>query len=232
MRITILLITSLFLSTPIFCQIFNNFGYGIEVNPKIVTQFDGFERPANRPSTISVVSAAGNLYFELNKHYHLKSGISLSLLNIDQTDFTFTSDCFLENTNQIIDTGLIKTNYALYYLGLPIESKINLSTRRHRPYIKAGGEFLFLVGQSGESVVHPCGATEQNVLNNYQPYPIIFQLDFGLGYEFRLPSSKTIYIEPNIEYTVDRIFEKQPFEHELIHNKIFNIGLIVGMRFE
>lgn len=232
MRTIILLITSLLFSISLSSQIFNHFGYGIEVNPKIVTQFDGFERPANRPSTISVVSATGNLYFELNNHYHLKSGISINLLNIDQTDFIFTSDCFLGNTNQIIDTGLIRTNYSLYYLGLPIENKINLSTGRNRPYIKVGGEFLFLVGQSGESVVHPCGATEQNVLDNYQPYPIIFQLDFGLGYEFRLPSAQTIYIEPNIEYTVDRIFEKQPFQHELIYNKIFNIGLVLGMRFE
>lgn len=233
MQKTTLLIVALLLSLPLFSQLSRKLSYGIEINPKVITSaFD--ENELAEFSNLIIASVVANAYLDLSSKYSFKTGLSFNILRIDQIDYSITFGCDFNGTGADFENSWLRTNYSNYYVGLPLENKLNLTKKKHHPYLKMGGEFLFLVGASGDNRIYECGLPlHLSTSLDIEPFPVLFLLDLGIGFEFCFEHDRKFYIEPQVEYSVDRIFQQPAFGTSyLINNsRILNIGLAAGIRF-
>lgn len=234
MQKTTLLIATLLLSLPLFSQLSRKLSYGIEINPKVVTSTFN-ENELTEFSNLIIASMVSNVYLDFSTRYSFKTGLSFNFLRIDQIDYSITFGCDFNGTGADFENSWIRTNYSNYYIGLPLENKLNITNKKHHPYVKMGGEFLFLVGASGDNRIYECGLPlHPSTSLEIEPFPVLFLLDLGIGFEFCFEHDRKFYIEPQVEYSVDRIFQQPPLgtPYLIYNNRILNIGIVAGIRFK
>lgn len=223
-----LLLPTLFLTISLFSQDLKNVNFGLEINPKMVTQIFDNNKLAESSSWIGA-AVAGNIYLNFSPRHSIKTGLSFNLIKIEQLDYSLTFGCDFDGSMVVFGNSFSSVNYSIYYLGIPLENKLNLTNKKNHPYLKVGGEVLFNIGTTGKHQIHECGTNILEPSNSAAVFPFLLLLDVGIGYELTLKNERKFYIEPQVEYSVSRVFRKSTL---LNNSRLLNIGLVVGMQFK
>ncbi len=185
-----------------------NINYSLHINPKLSTFIYERGELSESQNTINY-SFGGSFGLDLTESFELSSGINISLLSIDQIDYSPLFGCDFDGVGGA-DTknSFFRDNYKIFYIGIPVDVKYKLGAKKQL-YIKLGGEVLFKQREKLESYLTTCGDEERLVTNN--PFADIgntlFKINTGLGYEF-LIKNQTFFIEPNIEYSLNSVYRE------------------------
>ena len=235
MKNVILLIGLILGTISLSAQDSKSVSYGLEIHPKITSQiFDNSE--LGESFDLLSASIAGNVYLNIGARHQLKTGLNLSMVNIEQLDYslTFPCDIVIEPKPEILPkNSWVKTEHKIFYLGIPIEDRIKLSVAESHPYLSVGGEVLFNIGKSGKSYVHECESPEGVETDWADPNPVLILASVGLGYEFALNSGGSCFFEPKLQYSLTEIFDSSKFPRDEFNNsRTLNIGFAAGIRFK
>lgn len=208
--------------------------FGVNIVPKQTKQY--FEKPElGIGKTLFGLSLGFDVYYDISSNIELKSGLNLSFNQIDQIDYSFIFGCDI-STDGGVDrfNSWARDEYKIYYLGIPIEGKYKLIGKENHLYTKIGVETLFKVNDETRSYIVECRMEEREImLNPSNPLrDVIFKGKFGIGYEFRIGTINKLYIEPQIEYSINSIFKEVGIVTDLTNNvRILDLGIMVGTRF-
>lgn len=232
MKKTIFFLLFFFLSGALMSQNSKFLSLGIEINPKIVTQ--QFENAELGESGYSLnASIEGNLYLNFRERIKLKTGINFNQIGINNKDYStvFGSD-HDGNGGVLTNKSWTISNYKIYYVGIPLAIRANLTEKENNFYCRIGGDFLLNLAKAGSTKVHECGAHNGIEITGdfFEPTSILILADFGIGYEFFLKENQHFYIEHNLEFSLNDLFDQTSLVINT-NSKLLNVGIVVGMRF-
>jgi hypothetical protein len=236
MKKTPLFIALLLSSLALSSQEAGFYSFGIEINPWATKQI--FDDPELGESARLVgASVAGNIYLNFSPRFSVKSGASLSLLRVSQSEFSIIFGCDYDGVGGLdIRNSWTETDISMLYVGIPLAARLSLSERASHPYLRVGGELRVHLGNRGETHIYECGT----ILRLQSPVPLLEPSALvigaaGLGYELSLKSGRSFYLEPNVEYSVNQLFRKP---EDLLgggvvknNSRVLNFALAAGLRF-
>lgn len=226
----------LFFAVTLSSQESGFYSFGIEINPWMTKQI--FDDPDLGASTQLVgASVAGNVYLNFSPRFSIKSGASVSLLRASQTDYSITFGCDHDGQGGVdIRNSWTETDLSILYIGIPVAARLSLTDGASHPYLRAGGELRFHLGNRGETFIYECGTIGrlQSESPLLEPASLIIGA-LGLGYELSLKEGRSFYLEPNIEYSVNQLFRKPEglLGGGVVGNnsRVLNLALAAGLRF-
>ena len=236
------LLCFLFLSFNLFCQDSPFINFGIELNSKIYS-LNPNEKEHLELSSILSGSVTGVVYYNFNPKYSIQTGLSFNRNQLILKDYSLILPCdFISNTGAFglnYENSWTSLAYTTYYIGFPTKIKWNLSQKNNRFYLKLGEELWLRLSKKGDLTIHHCRNPFAFVPldgSNFEASRFLILLNFGIGYEFNLTKGNFLYIEPNIEYSLNSIFVEEGsfffFDSDLfLNNQILNIGIAMGISF-
>jgi len=215
-----------------------SYKFGFNIYPKITKQIFEDSKKGNGKSSFGI-EIGFDFFYNISKKINFKAGISYNFIQLDQIDFSpiFGSNLFLNNgpvqnsDNEIVlRNSWFEDEYKIHYVGIPLELRLKLIGKENFLYTKLGIEALLKINESTTSFLiesmSPRRKLESNPTQNLTS--TIFQINFGIGYQLKLNSKQELYIEPQIEYSFNNIFQ----ETSLVNNsKFLNLGIMTGLRF-
>lgn len=240
MKKMIFVILKIFLLTNLNAQSKNNWSIGIHLNPFLsVPIFDDFDRGESEP--ILNHKFGLDLYLSLTENLEFKTGIKYRYL-----EFRQILDVIIPPLSCPIDQTLVNVDetyavrydeeFAVHYIGIPIEMKYFFSADHENLYTKIGFEILALVKDeiwlSEIFASHDCTPDHALELNR-----LIYNLNLGIGNEFSLSKKIKLVIEPNIGVTINKIFKNPNKSQDAVtaginnNIRILDLGLMIGLKF-
>ena len=172
-----------------------------------------------------------DLYYDIREDLQVKTGVGLHRFVMSQIDYSPLFGCdFNPNWGADIYNSYFKTKIIALYASVPIEFKWKIIEKKNHIYLKAGVEGLLKVASKDLVEVYECGMHTFNVLENsiFVPRPFLVLPNAGIGYEFFAWKDKRVFIEPEVEFSIFRFYEKSP----IINNGyLLNFGVLAGMKF-
>ncbi|MEM7374776.1 MAG: hypothetical protein AAF587_39655 [Bacteroidota bacterium] len=212
--------------------------FGLEINPRISMQ--RFEQPLLATSGISHGgSISGVAYMNLAPGIEIKTGLNVSLIRIDQTDYSFAFPCDVTSSGfGNPKASWIHTKSNQFYVGMPISLKMNLSKKKSHPYISLGGEALVHLASVQNIVAHECGASEGTKIQNEirENAPILFIANLGLGYECIRENKTDLYMGLVAGHTLNPTYSEISnflnLDDGFNNSRILTLGIVSGIRFK
>ncbi|MEZ4829325.1 MAG: outer membrane beta-barrel protein [Bacteroidia bacterium] len=206
-------------------------GFGLEVQPKIVSQV--FENSSLAESAPSLGGAfTGTVFFDISPTYTLKTGLGINLMQMDYKDYKMILPCDIHNQGIDSLNSWSEVKQTVTYLTIPVSNRIAFSQNKNRFYLQAGIEALIKIASSGTFDIMECGidtGVSSKLVYDYSPLTVTGNL--GIGYEWAFSGTGKIYVEPGIAYSLNSVFREINEFDNINDNRIFNAGLAVGIRF-
>jgi hypothetical protein len=225
----LLLATTLFFTTITFAQSAKKIQLGFNLGVKQIHEL------ADNSELIKPENAVGfnlglDVFFPLNDRIHLKSGIQYSFLQVKRIDYTWTFGCdFTGNGFDYFNSWSDDLAMA-HMIGIPVEARFRIIGGENHLYIKTGLQSLFKVKQNTETTFVECkihrGEPNSSTWGEFAP--ALFFGNLGLGYEFAVRQQFKLYVEPQVEYSLNKIIKENSRPN---NSRILNVGVICGVRF-
>ncbi len=208
--------------------------YGIHVTPKIATQLFVGDKLIDAMKSYEI-SLGVDVFYDLSERVQLKSGLNYTAISLREIDYspTFPGDGDGSGGHDPYKSWYEDKRKG-HFIGIPVEVKMKLIGEVNHLYGKLGAETMFRVGSSSQSVVVESGTKETEIpdvlLNDFSP--VLFKVNLGVGYEFALASRTKMYVEPVLEYGVNKTFVESDPAGVLNNNShLLNFGLMLGVNF-
>lgn len=202
---------------------------GFEFYPQLIDFV--FEDPDLGESVGSFgLSFAGKFDLVETSFYRLSLGISFSFLNLEQKDYKLHFICD-ENPDGTINEkdSWVRANTKIYALGLPLENKFFLTQGRSRVYINLGASLLANIVYGQTNKQYRCTEYHDDYDKGalYAPNLGVILVNGGFGIEHELKSRASFYIQPQVTYSLNNIFESTS---TINNSKYLNFGVALGYR--
>lgn len=201
-----------------------------------------FEDPKNGDGESLLNHKFGiDVYLKLNKYIELKSGIKYSQFEFRHELYVDVPAIFCESSQASVDPEEVfnvkyDDEYAMKYIGVPLELKFFFSENYSPLYAKLGIEFLALIQDdlwlSEVIAYHDCTPPLNLEFNEF-----IYNLGIGIGYELDISEKINILFEPNINMTINTLFkgpgQSQQEIRSIVNNnvRILDFGILLGIKF-
>lgn len=206
-------------------------GFGVEVQPKILSQIFETRRLAESAPTLGG-AFSGTVFFDITPTYTLKTGLGINLMQLDHKDYQMFFNCDIINNQVEYFNSWTEVKQTIAYLSVPISNRIAFSQNENRFYIQAGMEALIRIVNSGTFDILECGMdTGVEASSIYLFSPLIVTGNLGIGYEWAFAESGKIYIEPGVAYGLNAIFREINGWDRLNDNHSLHAGIAIGIRF-
>lgn len=216
------------------------FHFGFEISPKWSSQiFD--DKDQGEAQIKRNIEYATTFLFDITPALTIQSGVSYLNLNLVERDYNVLTGCDLKSTDNGLefDTKNSWTQYSFNsaYIGVPVNLNYYFNAlKAPNLYVKYGTQFLFNLNTDGKHELHECKSLAVMSLEDYDAFevsPILVLSELGLGYQFEISSNLNGYIEPKMEYSLNKIFEEQDFllAKDDTHNnsRLLNFELTIGV---
>ena len=183
------------------------------------------------------VSIASEVHYNLSKVFSLRSGLAVQYLKtFGERDFSIVFPCDIDGNTTYILNSYVDPHVQTIYLGLPLETRVNIIAKNDQLFMSLGFESWLKVIAKTRGVITECGMNN----TSSSPYPVslehqnqgLFLLTYGLGGEFLLKNQRKLSFEPRLEYSLNNVFRSDPNTTSITFssNRILNIGLRIGLK--
>ncbi|MEZ4777676.1 MAG: outer membrane beta-barrel protein [Bacteroidia bacterium] len=219
------------MTTYLFGQESRPVGFGLEIQPRVVSEIFTNSN-LGKSSSLLGGAVSGNIFFDITPNYTLKTGLGLNIQRIDHKDYTFILPCDIGTQGVDSTNSWGQIQETITYMSIPISNRIAFSQNDNRFYLQIGAEALIRINNSGTFSLYECGTkTDVDISSSYSLSPALVTGNLGIGYEATLAGSGKIYVEPNVAYSFNTIFQKMSTDELINHSRLINIGIAAGIRF-
>jgi hypothetical protein len=208
--------------------------YGVHVTPKIVNQLFVDDNLIDAMKSYEL-SMGVDAFYDLSARVQLRSGVNYTAISLREFDYSiaFPGD---HDGNGRFDPykSWYEDKRKGHYIGLPVEVRMKLAGDVNHLYGKVGIETMFRIASSSKSVLVEGGTNEveipESLLNDFSA--VLFKVNIGIGYEFSIGEGTKMYVEPLLEYGVNKTFVEAEFASAFNNNShLLNFGLMLGVNF-
>lgn len=232
-RYTLLSILFFIIISDLQAQQEDRFSYGLYLTPKTAQVY--FEDHTLGAFDVALgLNAQFTINYRWNEKFAVVTGLKFISDRFSTIDYTARVGCDFNRTGVDWYNSWYDNEFAIQYLGVPLEGRYYFKRQANRLYVKLGYEYFFKIGESRDASLFLCGTSEQSLPNDIgdQAKNYGTKINFGLGWEVVTSGKSVITIEPEAAYSTIYVYEEAGiFVNSTNNIKLLDLGLRLGVTF-
>ncbi len=218
----------LFLHSTVFllCQNNKSFGIGIQNDFNRIIFID---KNNTEPTNTYSVGLEFPIYFDLNDKFQILTGLAINYKKLEFSDFSLIFGCDI-TPELMIDSrnSFLESEVESLFLGIPLQTRYKVTGEENHLYTRFGLDILINLITNYNHILFECRQREGARNAEYELRNFIWNLELGLGYEFKVSKKTKAFIEPNIQHSINRIFNPA---YPIQNGRLLSFGILLGLRF-